>query len=259
MSFVSDARLVELVKEHSPVPPLGVAVMGSFARGDEDEFSDIDVAGIHEQDEHEHTHRVVYEAGRLVSIASAPASVSRRHMSDPGYAIAAVPSYRIMRILLDTDGLMAQLKSEALAFTWADIAEKADAKASREIADTAEEVHKTLRALSTQNIELACLMAHDLTRLLQNSAALYEGVVHDTENRFYSAVRAAMGADSEWSRLQREANGEVIGLSAFDRCASALSLYEGSLARFSARMDEADRQTAEEAVCRIRGFRADHS
>src|SRR6185369_7261040 len=128
---------------------IGVGIVGSYARRQENEYSDLDldiyVSQLSENPYDRYTLR--YWDGKLVSLKYTFLEDERAALTNPRRAIWAVPGLRGMKILLDEDGSVAALQQTAQEFEWSPLQPAADEFAAEEIMGTAEEVHKILNGL----------------------------------------------------------------------------------------------------------------
>src|SRR5438552_9991799 len=163
----------------------GLALAGSFIRGDVTQWSDIDVfryvtgTGVAPSVPPRWIH------GRLVRVSSLTMEYAWTELERPEVAIWAIIPLRSMRILVDRDGDVARLWERARDFRWVNIAERAQAWASRRLAKDAENVLK-LRAAIETNDESSILNAHlNLAAHCADAVAVARGVLIPTENRFH--------------------------------------------------------------------------
>ena len=102
---------------------IGVGIVGSYARGQESKYSDVDfdifVSKLSENPYDRYTLR--YWDDKLISLKYTLLDDERSALENPRRAIWAVPGLRGMRILLDTDGSMAALQQAAQEFDWSSL------------------------------------------------------------------------------------------------------------------------------------------
>lgn len=182
----------------------GIAISGSFARGAENEWNDVNVNR--------------YIAGTGVAPAVAPRWISARlvrvsaqtmeeawaELERPEVAVWAVLPLRGMRILVDREAEVGRLVDAGRAFRWNTLSERARVWASRRMAKDAECALK-LRAAIYRADESSILNAHlNLAQHCADADGAGRGVLISTEHRFHEEVRA--GAGPEWTRAQRAAH-----------------------------------------------------
>src|SRR5215208_3663012 len=99
---------------------IGVGIVGSYARGQESKYSDVDfdifVSKLPENPYDRYTLRCWDH--KLVSLKYTLLDEERSALSNPRRAIWAVPGLCGMRILLDRDGSMTALQQAAREFDW---------------------------------------------------------------------------------------------------------------------------------------------
>ena len=138
--------------QHAP-DVIGVGIVGSYSRGQESKYSDVDfdifVSKLSENPYDRYTLR--YWENKLVSLKYTLLDDERSALTNPRRAIWAVPGLRGMKILLDKDGLMAELQKAAYEFVWPPLQPAADEFAAEAIMGNAEEVHKILNGLAREH------------------------------------------------------------------------------------------------------------
>ena len=128
---------------------LGIALSGSFARGEGDTYSDVDIWHyLRKEAASEIEPYLEFMDGYLVSITTTRIQKDYAGMQNPKRAIWVVPALRQARILLDRNGEVAALFETAQKFTRESLRIEADAFASHTIAGTAEEIYKILDGLT---------------------------------------------------------------------------------------------------------------
>jgi predicted nucleotidyltransferase len=229
---LSDAFLDELTAELDSEDTIAIALMGSYARGDATEYSDVDVVrfAANPPGSDEQAYRLQYRSGRLVSISTTTVAAKERELSSPVNAVMAVPGLRQARVLLDKDGSLAALREKAIAFTWERLQPAADRLASYDLMGNAEEVHKVLSALVRRDESAAMYGTVGMCNMLTQIVIVQRGLLIQTENSWFHQVYDAVGWDSDWTRYHRLANGFEAGprhLPPFEaRAIAALHLYQ---------------------------------
>ena len=107
---------------------VGMAVTGSYARGQGGRFSDVDVTIYVDTMPENRYDRFTLRSwdGRLVSLKYIPVEEELAELSRPWDAIWAVPGLRQMRIVLDNFGKLAELQRLAKEFEWSKLQPAAD-------------------------------------------------------------------------------------------------------------------------------------
>jgi hypothetical protein len=215
---------------------VGVGIVGSYARGQEGEFSDLDldiyVSRLPENPYDRYSLR--YWDGRLTSLKYALPGDERRALGDPRRAIWAVPGLRGMKILLDKDGSISALQQAAQAFDWSGLQSLADEFAAEEIMGCAEEAHKILNGLGGRHESTVLYATWGLVKNLLEAVAVQRGLMIVSENRYFDLVQEAVGRNSEWTHAFRAAWGLDPGACQYQgRGAAALRLYRLTAAMFT--------------------------
>lgn len=231
----------------------GVAVVGSAARGDASEWSDIDVHAYVVLPSQRWETRPVFLGDRLVMIASDVVESSRAELASPEKAIWAVPAIRDMRILLDNERKLLALKQEAESFEWSALRPAAEAAARANVAVSAEYVLK-IRAGRARGDESAVLHAAGaLAARCTRAIVTARGVLIRTENEYYREAREAAGA--QWARHHRECFGlgadGPIARDAFEQGLAACRLYEQTAAVLDDILDGAARETVRRSLAAL--------
>ncbi|HEY3476034.1 MAG TPA: nucleotidyltransferase domain-containing protein [Anaerolineales bacterium] len=241
---LSDAFLQSLLERIDSPEVTGVGIVGSYARGQERSYSDVDldiyVRQLPEDPYERYTLR--YWENRLISLKYALLDDERSALRDPRRAIWAVPGLREMKILLDRDGSVAELQKAAQDFDGSALQPAADVFAAEEIMGNAEEVHKILNGLARGHESTVLYASWGLVKNMLETVAVQRGLMIVSENRYFDLIQDSLGRDSEWTRAFRRAWGLEEG--AFDyhsRGAAALSLYRLSAAMFDGLIPEKHR------------------
>src|SRR5215208_493101 len=107
---------------------IGVCIVGSYARGQESKYSDVDfdifVRKLPESPYDRYTLRDWDH--KLTSLKYTLLDEERSALTNPRRAVWAVPGLREMRILLDKNGSMADLQKAAQKFDWSSLQAAAD-------------------------------------------------------------------------------------------------------------------------------------
>jgi len=199
-----------------------LALTGSFARGCETEFSDLDLYRFVDGPVDEPHRYWRHPSGRLVSLTTTTISAEAAKLEKPQSAVWAAPGLSQMWLLFDRTGDLARLKAQAAAYDPLDHSEKAAAWISETLHGNSEEVAKILGALQRDDEGAALYGLLGIDYNLGQIAALRLGVLFDSENRFFEQLLQA--APPEWSRLYRTMMG-FDSASIPQRARAGLALY----------------------------------
>jgi nucleotidyltransferase-like protein len=216
---------------------IGVGIVGSYSRGHQSKYSDIDfdifVSKLSENAYDRYTLR--YWDEKLVSLKYTLLEDERAALTNPRRAIWAVPGLRGMKILLDKDGSMAVLQKAAYEFEWSPLQAAADEYAAEEIMGNAEEAHKILNGLEKGHESTVLYATWGLVTNMLEAVAVQRGIMIVSENRYFDLIQDAVGRDSKWTNAFRAAWGLDPATSQYQsRGAAALKLYLLSAAMFDA-------------------------
>jgi hypothetical protein len=241
---LSDSFIQSILERIDSPDVIGTGIVGSYARGRESQYSDVDldifVSRLPRNPHDRYTLR--YWDDKLVSLKYTLLKDERAALSDPRRAIWAVPGLRGMKILLDKDGSMADLQKAALDFDWSPLQPAADAFAAEEIMGNAEEVHKILNGLARGHESTVLYATWGLVKNMLEAVAVQRGLLIVSENSYFDLIQEAVGRDSKWTSAFRAAWGLDPASSQYQtRGAAALRLYRFSATMFDALIPEKHR------------------
>lgn len=185
-----------------------VALVGSHARGDAGPFSDVDLMRLVDPDVHVPGAGSHLIQGQLVTVSNVPPDEVARWFTDPAEAVKCVAGVRVGRPLMDRDGAFAEVQARARAFTWTRALQAAaDAYAGEQMVGWIEEVHKGLEGLRRDDVGRLLNARFGLSWGLSRVMQVQRGVLVRGDNTFFADMTHAMGAESRWSQLHRQAFG----------------------------------------------------
>jgi hypothetical protein len=232
----------------------GVGVVGSYARGQETPYSDVDldiyVRKLPENPYDRYTLR--YWDGKLVSLKYSLLENERAALTNPRRAIWAVPGLRGMKIILDRDGSLSTLQQAAQSFDWLPLQPAANEFAAEEVMGNAEEVHKILNGLARAHESTVLYAAWGLVKNMLEAVAVQRGIMIISENRYFDLIQEAVGRASDWTRAFRTAWGLDPGASHFQaRGAASLRLYRLTATMFDELLPGKHRAVVDRALSLI--------
>ncbi|MDQ3929176.1 MAG: nucleotidyltransferase domain-containing protein [Chloroflexota bacterium] len=232
----------------------GVVLAGSYARGEANQFSDIDFAPFLREDAPPRKKRLFYRDGYLVSISCKMVAGVRADLKLPHRAIWVVNGYKGARILLDRDGAIHALIREIEAFAWEPLQQAANEYAGASLAGSSEAVHKLLGYLATGNDLAVALMSTNLLWNLTDLVAVQRGIMVESDRTYYRQVQEAVGLDSAWTHYHNIASGvtplqgEAPVTPARSRGIAVLTLYRETLELVEESIAPGHHETAKQAV-----------
>ena len=241
---LSTAFLQSALEQIDSPDVIGIGIVGSYSRGQESQYSDIDfdifVDKLPENPYDRYTLR--YWDGKLISLKYTLLEDERAALTNPRRAIWAVPGLRGMKIILDKNGSMTGLQQAAHEFDWSSVQSLADEFAAEEVMGCAEEAHKILNGLARRQESTVLYAVAGLVWNMLESVAVQRGVLIISENRYFDLIQDSVGRDSEWTHTFRTAYGLDTNESQFQaRGAAALKLYDLTATMFDALIPEKHR------------------
>lgn len=241
---LSDPFLQSAIDRIDSPAVLGIGIVGSYSRGQESKYSDVDfdifVDALPERLYDRYTLR--YWNDKLISLKYALLDDERAALTNPRRAIWAVPGLRGMKILLDKDGSMSALQHAAWDFNWFPLQNAANEYAAQEVMGCAEEAHKILSGLTREHESTVLYATWGLVKSMLEAVAVQKGLMIVSENRYFDLIQDSVGRDSAWTRAFRTAWGLEASSSPYQsRGFAALQLYALTAAMFDAMIPEQHR------------------
>ena len=232
---LSDPFIQSVLEKIDSPHVIGVGIVGSYSRGQESKYSDVDfdifVSKLPEDPNDRYTLR--YWEEKLVSLKYTVLDDERAALTNPRRAIWAVPGLRGMKIVLDKDGTLATLQNSAQEFDWSPLQPAANEFAAEEIMGNAEEVHKILNGLARAHESTVLYATWGLVKNMLEAVAVQRGIMIVSENRYFDLIQDSVGRDSEWTAAFRTAWGlDPVSSQYQARGMAVLKLYHISAGMF---------------------------
>lgn len=245
---LSDSFIQSLLEKIDSPDVNAVGLVGSYARGQEGKYSDVDcdiyVSQLPENPYDRYTLR--YWDNKLISLKYALLEEERAALNDPRRAIWVVPGLRGMKILLDKDGSLAELQKVAEHFDFSLLQSEADEFAADKIMGNAEEVHKILNGLARGHESTVLNATWGLVKNMLEAVAVQRGIIMVSENRYFDLIQESVGRDTKWTRAFRMAWGLDAHASQYQsRGAAALTLYRLTAVMFDGLIPEKHREVVD--------------
>ncbi|KPK79146.1 MAG: hypothetical protein AMJ81_13725 [Phycisphaerae bacterium SM23_33] len=229
-----------------------IALMGSYARGDQGTFSDIDLVLFLKADGPELDPETHLIGETFVVLSQVTPSQVESWFTEPDKATACIAGLRAARALWDPDGDFSSIQKRAQAFVWdAAMQARANAWASRQMVGWIEEVQKGLEGLRTGDEGRLLNARYGLSWGLTSVMRVQRGVLITGDNATYPEVVEHLEADSAWARLSRKAFGIVDGIGLREQVKAGLRLYVLTAALLADALKPEDKTLVDEAVKRI--------
>jgi len=242
---LSDSLIQSVLEKVDSPHVIGVGIVGSYARGQEANYSDVDVdIFVSKQLENEYDqYTLKYWDDKLISLKHTLLDDEREALKNPRRAIWAVPGLRGMKIVLDKNGSLTNLQKDAQEFDWSALQPAADEFAAEQVMHCAEEVHKVLNGLARGHESTVLYSVWGLIKHLPEAVIVQRGLMMTSENRFFDLIQDSVGRDSKWTRAFRTAWGLDANASQYQtRGAAALTLYCLTAAMFDELIPEKHRE-----------------
>jgi hypothetical protein len=248
---LSDPFIKTVLEKIDSPDIIGVGLVGSYSRGQESKYSDVDFdIFASKMPEHEYDRYTLrYWDGKLVSLKYALLDDEFAALTNPRRAIWAVPGLSGMRIVLDKDGSVVELQKMAQKFDWSLLQAEADEFAAEEIMGCTEEVHKILNGLTRGHESTVLYATWGLVAHILEAVAVQRGIMVVSENRYFDLIQESVGRDTKWVSAFRTAWGLDSTSSQYQsRGAGALKLYRHTAAMFDGLIPEKHREVVKAAL-----------
>jgi hypothetical protein len=254
-----DTSFLQTLIERFDRPDVDALVLvGSYARGQAHQHSDIDLArftSAHGQGWFQAFKGLIDD--QLVVVNDLGSAAVDDIFTKPDVASSYLAGLRLARPLCDRNHTFAAIHARAQAFTWdSDMQQKANRWASAALAGWSEDMRKGLAGLITNDIGrlLSARFASSwgLSRIMQ----VQRGVLVTSGHDFYDAVGNAVGDDSEWARLRHiafalpDANDSVPALR--EQVVAGLQLYIETAQLLEMALQPEDKPLINQTIERIR-------
>jgi len=248
---LSDAFIQSVLEKIDSPAILGVGIVGSYARGQEGKYSDVDLdIYVNELPENQYDRYTLrHWDGKLVSLKYLLLENERAGLANPRRAIWVVPGLSGMKILLDRDGSLTELQKTAEHFDFSLLQPEADEFAAETIMGCAEEVHKILNGLGRSHESTVLYATWGLVKSLLEAVAVQRGIMIVSENRYFELIQSAVGRDTKWTSAFRSAWGlDSTSAQYQSRGVAALKLYRLTAAMFDGLIPEVHRTVVNQTL-----------
>lgn len=257
MNLLEDPFIQTLVARLNQPGVIGIAVTGSYSRGEHNPHSDVDVdIFVDTLPDDAYTLRILN--GKLVSLKYIRLSDEFDSLKKPEGAIWAVPGLRHMQILVDESGQLAKLKQAAHDFNWAGLQSAADEYAVESLMGCAEEAHKIINGLMQENESKVLYASWGLFKNLSFAAAVQAGLMIESENRIFSMMQEHFRDNSAWVHAFRLSFGMDVdaNIPAWQtRGRASLDLYEQTAILFKNIINDKHREVIENTLQLISSYK----
>ena len=246
------AILDDLIGEFVDDAISAAALSGSYARGDADAYSDIDLRLYTDSPlEGVEADRLLYRDNRLVSVSLHTFRGEARQLTHPPSAVFAVVPIQTLHPLIDRERSLAVLQQMARRFHWDDIATEADAGVARVVYHQAEVVQKVLGSLAASLPLRAVVTTAELVQELTLAMAIARRVLVVSDRSYLEQVYEAVGRETAWVHAHQMAAGVTTpdgGDAYVARGYAGLMLYRETAALTRALMTREQRAVVDEVI-----------
>ena len=205
-----------------------VLLVGSHARGDAGEFSDVDLKLLLRDGAHHIVPATHLVDGLLVTVGGVTPDEAEEWFTNPAISVIAIQGVRDAWVLFDPDETGAQIKQRAHAFIWdAAMQAKANAWVSAEMVGWIEEVYKGLEGLRRHDIGRMLNARHGFSWGLSRVVQVYLGVLFSSDNGIHTELTGHVSA--RWASLRDAAfgicNSDGAAISLEEQIVAGLELY----------------------------------
>jgi len=230
MNHLEDPFIKSLIARLDQPGVVALGLVGSYARGQNTQYSDVDVDIFVEFLPLESSYTLRYMDGHLISLKYITLENEYRSLTQPEKAIWAVPGIKQMIVLLDPSGRLSALMQAAQNFKWQTLQSAADEYAIEQLMGGAEEVHKIMDGLAKHNESKVLFAVWGLFKELADAVAVQRGLMMETENCYFDVIQESVGPSHAWTgafRLTLGADVGEINLPVYKtRGVAALALYK---------------------------------
>ena len=261
MNGLQDPLLLSLIARLTQPGVLGFALVGSYARGENQSHSDVDL-DIFVEELPPEAYTLQFHNGKLISLKYILLRDEYDSLTKPEKAVWAVPGLRQMRILQDETGQIAKLQRTARDFQWDPLQNVANEYAVGKLMGCAEEAHKIMGGLIQNHESKVLYAAWGMFKELSFAVLVQAGLMIDSENRLFDIIQNYLGHDHAWTRAFRLSFGmdvEGMEMPAFQtRGRAALDLFVQTAFLFKDIIRDAHREVIENTLQLISSHQQGH-
>ncbi len=234
---------------------LAVAILGSYARGSQRRFSDVDILCLLGASSSLEGASVLDCQGVYVTVSRAAPSDVEQWFSDPRAAVSIIQGLRDGRAYWDPQQAFASLQRRAHDFVWDEAMQsRADQYANQQLMGWLEEVYKSLQGLTERDIGRMLQGLHGLTFGLVDVLTVQQGVLLPSDNSFLADLRRHFQKDDGFVHWSQRAFGLYDAYTLKDRVWAGLHLFCWTVDYLEAIWEPPYRSAIELAKWRVEQF-----
>jgi hypothetical protein len=222
---LSQDFLETIVKRFKTPSVKAIALRGSYAKGNADDYSDIDIVRFTEDAAEVKSDGSYLLGDKLVTLSTALPNEVEKWFTEPGSATRAIASLCQTKTLYDTHSFFADVQARANAFVWtSEMQAKANQEVSKQMVGLVEEVQKGLGGLQNNNVGKLLQARFGLSWQLAGVMEIQRGVLIESDNSVVAQIIEAVGLESAWSYWCKRAFG-IEGAGLCEEVTAGLNLY----------------------------------
>lgn len=257
MNSSQDPFLLSVIARLNQPGVLGFALVGSYARNENQKYSDVDL-DIFVDELPPDAYTLQLFNGKLVSLKYILLQDEYDSLTKPETAVWAVPGLSRMQILQDETGQIEKLKQMALEFKWNTLQSAADKYAVEKLMKCAEEARKIMSGLNQNHESKVLYAAWGMFKELSFAVTVQAGLMIESENRVFDIIQNHLGDDHAWTRAFRLSFGMDVGdknIPAYQtRGRAALELYVQTALLFKDIINNVHREVIENTLQLISSY-----
>ena len=240
----------ELLEKFDGPTVESLVLMGSYARGDAGEFSDVDLVRFLAGTEAEglQAQGSYLERGSLIVVGDVSPEQAEAIFTAPEKITECLAGLLSGRALVDRCGYFRALQDRARSFRWTpELTVRRVRKAAEEMVGWIEEVHKGLQGLLEGHVGRLLNARFGLSWGMSGVVRLLKGICVSGDNAQYDETAAAMGRASPWTRLREQSYAVGPGAvppGLMRQVEAGLELYTVTAALFDGEQDTPRRELA---------------
>ncbi len=258
MNLLEEPFVQSLIARLNQPGVIGLAIAGSYSRGEQNQHSDVDVDIFVDVLPEKDASTLRIFDGKLVSLKYIRLQDELSSLKKPDGAVWAVPGLKQMQILLDETGQLAKLKQAAFDFNWSELQDAANKFAIENLMGCAEEAHKIIGGLLQENESKVLYAAWGMFKDLSFAAAVQAGLMIESENKIFAMMQEHFNNNPKWVRAFRLSFGMDVeaNIPAYQtRGRAALELYIQTALLFEKIITDKQREVIENALQLIGSYK----
>jgi Nucleotidyltransferase domain len=222
---LSQDFLETIIKRFKTSSVKAIALRGSYARGNADDYSDVDIVRFTEDEAEVKSDGSYLLVDKLVTLSTALPNEVEGWFTEPGSATRAIAGLRRAKAVNDPENFFAEVQARAVTFIWTpELQAKANEDVSKQMVGLVEEVQKALGGLQHNHVGRLLQARFGLSWLLADIMQLRRGILIESDNTVVAQITKEVGLESARSHWCYRAFGmEQPGLR--EEVSAGLRLY----------------------------------